>query len=73
MTSCKDCKHFDTACVGTSAQTDYCRKTGETIQEHGAVRECFTGGRKTFEEELREAIEFFHKKTSPAAADDVKA
>lgn len=62
--ACKDCKKFDTACVATSAQTDYCRKTGETIKDRNAVRNCFCGGRKSYEELLQEAIDYFHKKAS---------
>ena len=52
MGSCRECLHFDTAAVSTSAQTDYCRKSGEVITDGANVRECFEEGRETLDNVL---------------------
>lgn len=52
MGICKECLHFKTVCVGTTAQTDYCRKSGEVITDGAIVRECFEEGRETLENVL---------------------
>lgn len=39
---CKDCKYFDTAFVGTSFATDFCRKDGQRVYNNTEKRKgCF--------------------------------
>ena len=52
MESCRECLHYKTVCVGTSAQTDYCRKSGEVITDGAIVRECYEEGREALENVL---------------------
>lgn len=66
MGSCRECLHFDTAAVSTSAQTDYCRKSGEVITDGARIADCFEGGRKSYRELLQETI-LFEKKRAPTS------
>lgn len=65
MGSCKECLHFDTAAVSTSAQTDYCRKSGDVITDGAIVRDCFEEGKETLEDVL---FNLRMEKAAPAIA-----
>lgn len=49
---CRDCKYFDTAFVGTSFATDYCRKDMQRVNANEEKsKECFEAGREQSETE----------------------
>lgn len=53
---CNECKYFDTAFVGTSFATDYCRRTMQRIRDEGE-KLCFEKKEDTSKQPKENKIE----------------
>ena len=55
---CKDCKHYDVFCVGTSFAHSYCRLTGGHVDAKQETCADYEPETRTAEDKLREAAEY---------------
>ena len=56
---CKDCKHYDVFCIGTSFAHSYCRLSGGRVDAEQEPCERYDPETRTIEDKLREAAEHY--------------
>ena len=55
---CKDCKHYDVFCAGTSFARSYCRLSDERVDAEQEACADYDPETRTIEDKLREAVEY---------------
>ena len=58
---CKDCKHYDVFCAGTSFAHSYCRLSDERVDAEQEACADYDPETRTIEDKLREAAEYYYK------------